>query len=883
MRPSFFARRSFTVLMVVTFMLPLIWMGTRRAVLSNKNDVKKWLPEGFQETEDHRWFEAHFPHEQFVLISWEGCTLEDKDSKLRLLTKKLTSPPGGNPSSDQPQYFKEVVSGRDLIEKLETRGYSRQEIFERFEETLIGKERADGDRNTCLIVTLNDAYHGRELRDVLEKIRATAEECAVSRDEIRLGGPPVDNAAIDYEGERTLIRLAFLSLAVGLGVSWFCFRSVRLTNIVFICALLSAGTGMAIVFFSGGIVDAILMSMPSLVYVLAISGSIHIVNYYHDAVREGGLAGATDRALQHGWRPCTVAAITTAIGLGSLLQSNLIPIRNFGLYAALGVLASLGFVFLLLPALLHYFRLMGRINRALVARFVRIPALVRYADARIEATAGNGGRCNGGENTVFLRFWLAMGNFITRRNGWVAAGCVALMVFFAVGATRIQTSVKLMKLFSEDAEIIGHYAWLEEHLGPLVPMEVVIRIDNDKCGPPQKGGLTYVDRMRLAQQVERAVESLDAVGGALSPATFVPDIKPAQPQRGIFPKIVGPLRDDVTNEILQEHLFLLDEMRQYLVLDEKTNEELWRVSARVEALGDLNYAHFVDDLKHKVDPVIEAYRRAGWEGISVTYTGLVPLIYKAQTELLKGLFQSLQLAFVLIALVMMFVLRSPLNWSAAHGIGGKIRAVVGMIAGSFAAGLLAMIPNLFPVVVIFGMMGWLGILVDVGSMMTASVALGVAVDDTIHFLTWFRDGMAKGRTRKGAVTWAYQRCATAMSQTTLIGGLGLAVFAFSSFTPTQRFGYLMLTLLGAALIGDLIFLPALLSGPIGRFFRGAKKEDQPDEPPDASREDEGFRKDLQHESPPDELPEDDSDGRFLTVPIQHPPHRRPTRSSSRAS
>jgi len=873
MKPSFFARRSFTVLMVVTFTLPLIWAGTRRAVLSNKNDVKKWLPEGFEETKDHQWFEEHFPHEQFVLISWEGCTLEDRDSKLRLLTKKLTPPQDGTRSSEEPRYFKEVVSGLTLVEELESRGYSRDEILERFEETLIGKEREDGDRNTCLVVTLNGTYHGRELRAVLEKIRATAEECAISRDEIRLGGPPVDNAAIDYEGERTLIRLAFLSLAVGLGVSWLCFRSLRLTRIVFVCALLSAGTGMAIVFFSGGIVDAILMSMPSLVYVLAISGSIHIINYYHDAVREGGLAGAPDRALRHGWRPCTVAAITTAIGLGSLLQSDLIPIRNFGLYAALGVLASLIFVFLLLPALLHYYRTLGRIDRAFVTRFVRIPALVRYANARVEATADSGGARRKGEDTIFLRFWLVVGNFITRRNGWVAAGCLALMVFFAVGITRIETSVKLMKLFSEDAEIIGHYTWLEEHLGPLVPMEVVIRIDDDKCK------LTRVQRMRLAQQVETAVESLKPhVGGALSAATFVPDIKPAQNQGGLLARLVNGTRDRVTNEILREHPFLLDEMSQYLVLDEETNEELWRVSARVEALGDLNYADFVDDLKHKVDPVIAAYQRAGWEGLSVTYTGLVPLIYKAQTELLAGLFRSLQLAFVLIAVVMMFVLRSPLNWSAARGVLGKFRAVVVMVAGSIAAGMLAMIPNLFPVVVVFGMMGWLGILVDVGSMMTASVALGVAVDDTIHYLTWFRDGMAEGRSRKGAVRWAYQRCATAMTQTTLIGGLGLAVFAFSSFTPTQRFGYLMLLLLVAALIGDLIFLPALLSGPIGRFFRGGRRQPrQPDQPRRVSP------RAVDRRPSSDEPSGDGSDGQRISVPIQHPPHHQPTRSSSKAS
>jgi len=119
---------------------------------------------------------------------------------------------------------------------------------------------------------------------------------------------------------------------------------------------------------------------------------------------------------------------------------------------------------------------------------------------------------------------------------------------------------------------------------------------------------------------------------------------------------------------------------------------------------------------------------------------------------------------------------------------------------------------------IFGVMGHADILVDIGTMMTASVAMGVAVDDTIHFLTWFRDGVAAGMPRQQAIIESYRRCAAAMTQTTLIGGLGLAVFAFSTFTPTQYFGTMMLALLAAALVGDLVFLPALLAGPLGGIF-----------------------------------------------------------------
>jgi uncharacterized protein len=131
-------------------------------------------------------------------------------------------------------------------------------------------------------------------------------------------------------------------------------------------------------------------------------------------------------------------------------------------------------------------------------------------------------------------------------------------------------------------------------------------------------------------------------------------------------------------------------------------------------------------------------------------------------------------------------------------------------------GLVSMLPNAFPALLVFGAMGWSGRLLDIGSMMTASVALGIAVDDTIHFLSWFRRGLQAGLSRVESIRHAYHHCATAMIQTTLICGIGMAAFALSSFMPTARFAGLMITLLSAALLGDLILLPALLAGPLGR-------------------------------------------------------------------
>jgi hypothetical protein len=188
-------------------------------------------------------------------------------------------------------------------------------------------------------------------------------------------------------------------------------------------------------------------------------------------------------------------------------------------------------------------------------------------------------------------------------------------------------------------------------------------------------------------------------------------------------------------------------------------------------------------------------------------------VFKTQRQLLVSLRESMFLAALTIGLIMTVLLRHPV------------------------AGLISMVPNIFPLILVFGLLGWLGVRIDVGIMMSASVALGVAVDDTIHFLTWFRRGTSRGLDHRAATMLAYERCAPAMIQMTLIAGLGMAAFALSPFMPTQRFGLMMVTTLAAALVGDLVLLPALLSGPLGRYFAVRVPQTAPGEAVDAPASD----------------------------------------------
>jgi predicted RND superfamily exporter protein len=309
-------------------------------------------------------------------------------------------------------------------------------------------------------------------------------------------------------------------------------------------------------------------------------------------------------------------------------------------------------------------------------------------------------------------------------------------------------------------------------------MEVVVRFDERACR------LNMLQRMEIVQRVQARVESLPQVGSALSALTFAP---PLPGGKGYS------LRRSVTNRKLEENRHALVEGGY---LKKSGREELWRISARVPALDyGMDYGRFVHEIQAAVDPVLKEERSRGATGVlPAVYTGLVPLIYKAQNSLLDGLVWGFVGDWLLVAVVMMLVVRA---WSA---------------------GVLLMVPSVFPAVVVFGVMGWLGILVDTGTVMTPAVALGVTVDDVVHFMLWYRSGLLQGLDRRQSILLAYKGCARAMYQSWGVIGLGLAVFALSPFMPTQRFGYMMVALLSASLVGNLVVLPALLASPFGAIF-----------------------------------------------------------------
>ena len=200
---------------------------------------------------------------------------------------------------------------------------------------------------------------------------------------------------------------------------------------------------------------------------------------------------------------------------------------------------------------------------------------------------------------------------------------------------------------------------------------------------------------------------------------------------------------------------------------------------------DTNASSEVVDLAEWVE---RWWSERGVAGFEVRTTGIMYEFGRAEEQIAYGQIRGLGLALAAIALILLLVLRSP----------------------SLAA--IALLPNVFPLAIAFGFMGLVGVALDAATVCLGSLALGIAVDDTIHLVTSYGDARLRGEKPREALDSGLRKVLPALILTTLTIAVGFAVLGLSQFTLIRNLGIMTSALVVLCLLADTTLMTALLLG-----------------------------------------------------------------------
>ena len=426
-----------------------------------------------------------------------------------------------------------------------------------------------------------------------------------------------------------------------------------------------------------------------------------------------------------------------------------LPLILSGLTTAIGLL-SLSLVRIDAVAHVGIYGSLGVLVTTLVAVTFLPSALILYpVDRRMTGAQWN--------------FEKLVDHIESHRHKWLA-GWVAVVVLFSFGLTRVEIETDATTWFRDSNPVRDAYLEIRERLSGISPLNVVLTAPE---------GSSLLEPSSLAQ--------IDALS----------DFLKAQPEVGKAISIADPLRQ-LSGGFLKDSLMPIPDSRilaeQYMLLLDGV-EMISDVISSDRSIA--NIVLRVDD-NSSANILDLAARAESWWAIngdsSVTArtTGVMFEFARAEDAIAFGQISGLLAALGAISIILFLILRR------------------------FRLSLVALVPNVVPLFIIFGLMGIAGIPVDAGTVLIGSLALGIAVDDTIHIVTAFVDGVENGCSSRDSLKDAFQRVLPAVVSSTAMIVVGFGVFFMSDFALTRNLGWLTGSVMIVCLLADVFLLGVLL-------------------------------------------------------------------------
>ena len=596
---------------------------------------------------------------------------------------------------------------------------------------------SDDHRTTLITLVLtDDADQPEVIAAVQELIDAADGRLAL----YQIGMPLISQALATFT-QRDFLRLPPLTfLIIGL-VLLVIFKSVRLAFIPLSCV------GICLVWTFGAAailkVPLSILTMIVPVFLIAVGTAycLHILETYRAVSGpDRSAVDATVSTYTQTTLPTLLAIATTLMGVGSLFVNRISAIREFALFACIGMVAFLILVMAYLPVLLS---LMPPGPAPRVKKGKAPPILDRLIGWIVDLNLHHQG-------TTLI----------------VLAGVVLIA---AAGLLRLKVETNPVGFFKADTPVVQHFHDIYQHLSGSFPVNVVMTA-------PSEDYFENADHIADLERLQRFLDTLPGVDKTLSFADYLKLVNYAsnrfEPEYYRLPRESWELR-----MLFNTYKSLLGDDMFDAFMGPTVSQ------ANVLLLTHLSSSRDFLDLRELIlRHVAEAYDST----LTWDVTGFGMVVSASSHLLVSG-----QLKSFLLTMVVIFVIMFALFLSAK-------------------VGLIAIVPNLFPIVINFGLMGWLGIELSMATSLIASIAIGLAVDDTIHYLVRFNREFQQDLDEKRALKETITHIGRPIIFTTLTIAAGFFILSFSGFKPTAIFGTMMVITMLSALVGDLVLLPILM-------------------------------------------------------------------------
>ncbi len=558
--------------------------------------------------------------------------------------------------------------------------------------------------------------------------------------------------------------LLFLVLTLGI-----IFRRKRWILLPMLCCVISVVCMLGLLGWFGWEVTVISSNFISLQLIITMSIAIHLIVRYREFAaaepQESNRQLILD-TVQTKLIPCLYAVLTTVAGFASLLFCDILPVITFGWMMIAGLFVSLIITFLLFPAIL-----------------VLIPKETppRSREWRFSITS------------ITSKFTEAHGVLIVIISG--------LIFFFSfIGVSKLEVENCFIDYFKDNTEIHQGMKVIDQHLGGTTPLDVIIDFGESNAPPQQATGEESdifdefdeydeaatdekywftAEKISRIKAVHAYLESLPETGKVLSLATIVSIAEKLNSGKPLDSFDLALLYSETPEEFKS----LL--VRPYVSV-EHSQARFWlrvrdseKTLKRNELLKEIKA-----DLTGNLKPVVGLSNPFDEEHVHLT--GLLVLY----NNMLQSLFgsQILTLGITVLLLMVMFL----------------------VLFRSARIALIAMLPNVLPIAVVLGVMGWLNIPLDMMTITIAAIGLGISVDDTIHYIHRFKHEFQKNRKYLPTMHRCHGSIGHAMYYTSVTIIIGFSILAMSNFIPTVYFGLLTSLAMFIALLAALTLLPQLM-------------------------------------------------------------------------